>query len=376
MIPLSLDALFECQTRRKVDRALARLPDTMDKAYEDVINRIQRDPNKSRAFETLAWLLYAFEPISANGVRHALAVDLEDKVFDDCDIVPETLLLSSCKGLVIIGQQGGLLHFSHETVHKFLRKREHRLFSNCHTILAEKCLIYLSHGEVSHELKGEGTSFFEYASRNWGSHVRMAGSDSQLSKTVDAFISDHTNLSRSVKCIDLLQYRAAYHPVHILAHFDLREIFENQIRIDQSQELLKDSHERTTLFFAAEANSLAVVELLISSGVVDVNLADKRGLTSLLIALRHGYTEVAKAIIHHPQIDLERTDTRGFAPLHEAVVQKNYEILRLLLDKGVNIAAETGSGRTALGLAMQDTTDWPFQNGKAIGEDASFKASL
>lgn len=335
-----------------------------------------RDRNKNRAFETLTWLLYAFEPISANGVQHALAVDLEDKAFYKNGTVSETLLLSSCKGLVAIGQQGGLLHFSHETVHKYLRKHEHKLFSNCHTILAEKCLIYLSHGEVPHKMKGEGTSFFEYASRNWGSHVRMAGTDSHLSKTVDAFISDHTKLSRSVKCIDLLKYRASYHPVHILAHFDLQEIFEDQIRIDQSRELLKDSHERTTLFFAAEANSLAVVELLISRGVVDVNLADKRGLTSLLIALRHGYTEVAKAIIHHPRIDLERVDTRGFAPLHEAVVQKNYEILRLLLDKGVNNAAETSSGRTALGLAMQDTTDWPFQNGKVIGETASSKASL
>ncbi|OMP82577.1 Ankyrin-1, partial [Diplodia seriata] len=368
MIRLSLEALFEGQTRKEVRETLKKLPDTMDKAYDDVVDRIRRDDrNKKRAIEILSWVLYGLEPISATGIRHALAVDLEEKAFDEDDLIPESLLLSSCKGLVIIGQQGGLLHLSHETVHKYLKKHENVLFSNCHTVLAEKCLVYLSQGEVPRKSKGEGTSFFEYASRNWGSHVRMAGSDHRLSKVADAFMSDHTKLARSVKCISILQNRVGYYPVHILAYFDLRDMLEQQIGTDESRELFQDLHGGTTLFYAAEANSLAVVDLLLSRGIVDVNLANRRGLTPLLIALRHDSTKVATAIIHHLQTDLERSDTRGFTPLHEAVVRKNHAILRLLLDKGANIGAETTSGRTALGMAMQDTTDWPFEDDIEVG---------
>ncbi|KAL1645521.1 hypothetical protein SLS58_003830 [Diplodia intermedia] len=302
----------------------------MDKAYDDVVDRIRRDRNNKRAIEILSWLLYGLEPISANGIRHALAVDLEDKAFFESDLVPESLLLSSCKGLVSIGQEGGLLHPSHETVHKYLKKHENVLFSNCHTVLAEKCLIYLSQREVPRKAKGEGTSFFEYASRNWGSHVRMAGSDNRMSKVANAFMSDHTKLSRSVKCISLLQSRVAYHPVHILAHFDLREMFEQQIGTDGSRELLRDAHGRTTLFFAAEANSLAVVELLLSRGVVDKSI-------------------IANLVF---RTDIESINQHAVLADATKMVTRN-DVVEALLVRGADVSSCKPNGSTALHCAAE-----------------------
>lgn len=136
------------------------------------------------------------------------------------------------------------------------------------------------------------------------------------------------------------------------------------------------------LFRSVEAGNASNVEQLIAQ-VAEVDARDDRNDTPLIIACRHGQSEVAKLLLArraevdamnlagstglscasqagHEQIvrlllaagaDVNRKDADGFTPLALAAKQGHLKIAEALLEEGANVKARTNNGDTPLSLA-------------------------
>lgn len=117
-----------------------------------------------------------------------------------------------------------------------------------------------------------------------------------------------------------------------------------------------DKQGRTALHNAATLGDAEVVRLLLSHGA-NIHAVDKKGLTPLHIAAKEGslnavtllYQEIQKE--DNPVLLLSRRDKQNMTPLHYAVENNHIEIVRFLLEKGVNPNYSSSTGLTALHLA-------------------------
>ena len=79
-----------------------------------------------------------------------------------------------------------------------------------------------------------------------------------------------------------------------------------------------------------------IVEILLQSKDIDVNVADGRGITGLWIASRNGYKEIVQLLVEHPHINV----TKGFALDENGISIRNHpitykEIATLIFDDTV-----------------------------------------
>ena len=88
---------------------------------------------------------------------------------------------------------------------------------------------------------------------------------------------------------------------------------------------------------------------------VDVNIAQKNGVTALLSAARGGHTDVVRALLGVDGIDLNTANMAGYTPLISASKMGHLEVVKLLLGApGVDVKlAKKKFGRTALGFALE-----------------------
>jgi ankyrin repeat protein len=101
------------------------------------------------------------------------------------------------------------------------------------------------------------------------------------------------------------------------------------------------------LIDAAMDGDLAKIKALISARA-DVNARDKAwGMTALMFAVGHGYTEIAKLLVEKGA-DVDARDKDGFTALMMAAWQGHAEIAKLLIDRGADVNAEANDGFTAL----------------------------
>ncbi len=133
-----------------------------------------------------------------------------------------------------------------------------------------------------------------------------------------------------------------------------------KILIDKGADVnAKDSRGRTPLHDAAGYGNDQMVELLIERGA-QVDVKDKRGTTALYSAAsgtKDSKETVELLLAAGADINIKRTaePDKGFGILHAAIKNSNPRVVEMLITKGLDINAETATGRTPLELA-RDTT--------------------
>jgi hypothetical protein len=120
-----------------------------------------------------------------------------------------------------------------------------------------------------------------------------------------------------------------------------------------------DGEGRTALIAAAYANQVEVARYLVQSGA-DVNLKDRRGLSSFLISASEvGPDSALLVVMLNAKAKLDAADPLGNTGLHLAAQKSHADILRRLLANGAQVDARNADRRSALheAAAVQGCTE-------------------
>lgn len=107
------------------------------------------------------------------------------------------------------------------------------------------------------------------------------------------------------------------------------------------------------------SNNLKMVELLLIH--LDnknlVNIPDKNGLNSLIYAVKSGNVPLVEMLVKEKYVNLDHQDKDKNTSLHYSVIQRNYELIDLLVDNGADIDVQNADGQTALMVAAKAGDD-------------------
>ncbi|KAM0823535.1 hypothetical protein ACQ4PT_070810 [Festuca glaucescens] len=98
----------------------------------------------------------------------------------------------------------------------------------------------------------------------------------------------------------------------------------------------KDSDGNTALHWAASRGCLESCRFLVEESGLDVNAVSKLGMTPMSYAAHEGKTQVIRYLLDRG-VDPAMSDERGTTPLHNAALQGHCEVVRLLLSEGVPV---------------------------------------
>ncbi|XP_074093168.1 NF-kappa-B inhibitor epsilon [Macrotis lagotis] len=119
---------------------------------------------------------------------------------------------------------------------------------------------------------------------------------------------------------------------------------------------------QTALHLAVYLDQPHTVQALVQKGA-SRTLQDRHGDTALHLACQYQHLDCARYLLeatsdrgrnqhHHPELQLQ--NWQGLACLHLATLQRNRQLMELLLQNGVDIDIQEGtSGKTALHLAVE-----------------------
>ncbi len=113
---------------------------------------------------------------------------------------------------------------------------------------------------------------------------------------------------------------------------------------------------RSAMHIVVERRDGVWIDFLYQQGA-NVNIADKDGMTPLMLATQLNYVEgVEKLIAHGARVDV--TNNSGETPLMYAVHGRNTELMRVLLEAGADPDRYDNSGRSARDYArLRGETD-------------------
>ena len=308
---MHIDLLATRSILGTLEWTLKNLPEglkELDKAYDDVITRIQTQDEEEVALaqDTLTWLYYAIRPLTLQELRHALATKLAAEVDPEAtklneDFVPdEEVIISVCAGIVALHHDSNTIAFVHYTTKEYFKRRFERqdveTFLRHEKTVAETCLVYLSFERDEFEQflaeraeqRGLWYTFhsyareqcpewdidvlyplFRYAARHWGDHAH--GRLEQTTKAqIIKFVRQRTAVAASVQVVAEQEYDHECFPILmsglcLVSFFGLEELAVTLLEAGDDV-AAKDEDDWTALHMAAERGHAAVVQLLLDAG--------------------------------------------------------------------------------------------------------------
>lgn len=126
----------------------------------------------------------------------------------------------------------------------------------------------------------------------------------------------------------------------------------------------------TALHIVTQRRDLQWIRFLLQRGA-NPNVADKKGVTPLIIASNLGYAEGIEALLDGGA-RIDDTNAAGETPLISAVHRRDIALVKLLLSKGANPDRNDNSGRSARDYA--ELTASPLMLEEFANADAERKA--
>ncbi|XP_063927802.1 uncharacterized protein LOC135140972 [Zophobas morio] len=111
---------------------------------------------------------------------------------------------------------------------------------------------------------------------------------------------------------------------------------------------------RAILHLACAMGRLELVMFFLSKGT-DVNAANKYGRTPLYVAVENGHEEVVKYLVDEAHANVNKKAWDGLGPLELAIKQGNVNMVRLFLEKNVDVDSTDGYGMKPLHLAAKQS---------------------
>jgi ankyrin repeat protein len=361
-----MDSLAKKHNRRDIRKALESLPKALDDIYDEAMRRVssQDEEDAKLAKRVLAWIFYAFRPLTIIEVQHALAVEPGNVSFDGDALPDEDVLVSVCAGLVTIDQESNIIRLVHYTTQEYFERTQTSSFPHAQTDIAMTCITYLSFDvfavgfcptDEELEARLQLNALYDYAVRNWGYHARAASTE--VNQLILRLFKNEAKVSACSQAMmafkSFLRYRGYSQRVprqttgvHLAAYFGLDEAVKLLLadRVDPDS---KNTEGQTPLLWAAEKGHDAVVRLLLEHKA-DINAkTNNNRWTALYVAAKNGHERVVQLLLDY-KADAEAKNSHGETALHRAAMNGYEAVVQLLLDHKVDIEAKNDYGWTTL----------------------------
>ena len=270
-----------------------------------------------------------------------------------------------------------IVQFSHFSVKEFLTSprlatasREvsnyHIDLEPAHTILAQACLGVLL--QIQDDIEAEDHPLAEYAAEHWTSHTQFGEVSPLLHKGMKYLFDankPHFDLWFSLYDIDTFPdgdatfYQfASYHrspatPLYYAALCGFHDLVDHLITKHPQDVNADGGYCKRPLVAALAGEHFQTADLLRHHGA-DSDIRGQYGGKPLHAAAFSGKFKVVRKLIEYDPTDIHATDQYGQTPLHWASIGHNFKddsVLRLLLEHGADINAQSRRGRTPLQVA-------------------------
>lgn len=320
-----------------MEDALESMPHGLNDAFEETLQRIQKQPHgrSKLAMRTLMWISHARRPLKVDELSEALAINLmpggttsNRKYWQS-----QRMMVPSCLGLVTVDEERSIIRLVHYSVQEYFREHQARIFPSGQRTVAEDSITFLLY---DHFLPGPCATeaeirvlmhkhpFARYAARYWGFHVREVDDD-----TIDIFAMRLLQAAPQRNCsVQLSQYSRGRREEYCSA---------------------EEANSRNGLHIAAGFGLDKIAKELLESGEYNVDSASKMGTTALIEAAAAGHQALLRMLLDK-SVDLTRQNWYGTA-IHCAAESGQSASISNLVNAGLDVDIRDSSGRSALHCA-------------------------
>ncbi|KAF4250500.1 hypothetical protein CNMCM8980_000868 [Aspergillus fumigatiaffinis] len=380
-------------TNKKVREIIQTVPQTVDEAYERMLNQ---SPDKEKARRLLHIVVGATRPLTIKEMRIALALDLRHRKYDELDLEPEARFAKTVRNLcglfvTIIDSKVYLLH---QTAKEFLVPRTQSAESpgtdsipppvhesidsepTSNRVILELCMSYLLLDTFEHDRAGDKEEehgqkkelndekgehdFLQYSAKSWAIHIQNAAiqKGSPLLPLARELCKPQSPrlqawLKGWPKALELME---PSNELILVSYLGLEAIVEllleegvldlDEVDLDWGQ---------TALSTAAEGGSEGVVKMMLLAGTKSLNWRDTRtGRTPLLCAAHNGNTSVVRLLLDQPAVELDQPCVARCTPLSYAAENGHEDVVGLLLNRGASPETFRPPGLSPLADAAQN----------------------
>ena len=343
---------------RELEESLQRLPEDLDRTYDDALERIkaQHPRKRARADQILMLISCTTRPLILAELQQLLSIRKGD-TFMDQKALPETgALISACCGLVVVEEGSQIVKLVHSTTEEYFSRKPHHYWGpEAHQYFAGVLVTYLSF-----------TTFANLSLDNISKNaVDKSPEDSSISASkwtkYDEEEAINTYMESSIKNNILLRYAAEnWGPYARIALTDSVFKPENCLATADSHNGQTDNSwnlKQLIPDFLARKSNVACANLVlrhVENARLELPNLPVRGptdVTSLQMASLYGIRYFVEYYISQGE-DIDARDSEGLKALHKAAKNGHLEVVRLLINSGGTIETLDRRGYNALVWAV------------------------
>ncbi|KAI5839408.1 hypothetical protein DFP73DRAFT_634605 [Morchella snyderi] len=315
-VHLQILALCEEDTQGGVRQALRELPEDLNATYDQILKRIsERGPRSERiANFVLRWLIYAESVCSTQTIIQAIAIRPNLSELDN-DLLQLEIshILGACQNLVVHDVVLGNFQFAHFSVKEYLQR--HPRFADVETsqrMIAEVCLTaHVYHHSAESGKRRKVEALLRYSAGHWPAHIRLSG-DAGFHALRPLWIDF---VGSAEACVIWLRELSSIET----DRWDLGGF---------SRDLLPPP----LLWVMCCVQLLPIAKYLLQRGD-DPNCVNHDGRTSLFYAAVRDHHEVARMLIDHESVDINKTNNYSHTPISQALYNNSTAVAAMLLER-------------------------------------------
>ena len=364
-VAFQLDAICAEVSDKGIERALERVPDTMDATYERILDTIKA---KSRAQYELArriiiWIVYARRPLSIDELALFISIETDTEDLEDLrsSIPTEESILDACANLISVDQSRSrdrrYVRFVHFSVQEFFTSHRSTTLNMGqevgHREITQTCIIFLTlFPEPSN------TEIHSYAFQEWPRHLlagnidRLQVDDSIVTLTLSFFEKSPMILTKQSN--DLFRQKPTiyfkFSPLVLALIFDLlptqkytgKKLESKAIYYIDLNWTLFPNDKLAIHYAIAELDSIPVVQRLYNHGYM-LNYSHPVGWNCEVkipkwLRVSPLYSVKSTKMLKHLLDNGINVDPRAlyFDPFKRFAQEENWDFFQLLLDRIVD----------------------------------------
>ena len=351
---LQIETILAEPTAGEMEEALKRLPQGLNDAFEETLQRIHKLPDGRRrlGLNTLMWMSHVSKPLTVIELSDALAIKLGETSLNTKYRPSQKMMVDCCLGLVTVDEESSVIRLVHYTVQEYLREHLDQTFDLGRQTIAEHLVTYLLTEPFAHGCCPDEFSilavisrypFVKYAAQRWGHHVRIANSEraNKLALTLlqarpQLALSDQiSHYTRSyIRYYWEAKEASSVNGLHVAAYFGLEDLAKQLLDTNVVDIYSATSIGTTALIHASASGHIRFLKMLIAKGA-DVRKENGYG-TALHCSAESGQVSSIIELLG-TGMDVNIRDRQGRTPLACATESRHVEAMLELVKRGASL---------------------------------------